>query len=85
MCIYPAMVRAADYTGRFFLVDDTSGALLKVNATSGKIAWTKRGLGGPLAIDRGRTFVAAGTDLVSVTAGGRFVWWRPPTSAQRPR
>jgi outer membrane protein assembly factor BamB len=70
-------VRAADDTGRFMLVDDTTGTLLKVNATSGKIAWTKRGLGGPLAVDRGQIYVASATDLVSVTAGsGRETWRR---------
>ena len=71
------LVRAADYTGRFFLVNDTAGALLRVNATSGAIAWTKRGLGGPLAVDRAQIYVASGTDLVSVTVGsGRETWRR---------
>lgn len=37
-------VRAGDYTGRFFLVDDQTGTLHKVNARSGKIAWKKRPL-----------------------------------------
>jgi outer membrane protein assembly factor BamB len=76
-------VRAADDTGRFFLVDDPSGTLLKVNATSGKIAWTKRGLGGPLAVDRGQIYVASGTDLVSVTArSGRETWRRAKSAAK---
>jgi outer membrane protein assembly factor BamB len=70
-------VRAADYTGHSFLVDDAAGALLKVNATSGKIDWTARGLGGPLAVDRGQIYVASGTDLVSLTADtGRETWRR---------
>jgi outer membrane protein assembly factor BamB len=70
-------VQAADYTGRFFLVDDATGTLLKVHATSGRIAWTRRRLGGPLAADRRRIYVASGTDLVSVTTGsGRDVWRR---------
>lgn len=75
-------VRAADYTGRFFLVDDTAGTLLKVNATSGKVAWAKLGLGGPLAVDSGQIYVAAGTDLVSVTAAGRVVWRRNGSASQ---
>jgi outer membrane protein assembly factor BamB len=68
-------VRAADDTGRFLLAGDPAGTLLKVDATSGTIAWARRGLGGPLAVDRDQIYVASGTDLVCVTAGsGREVW-----------
>lgn len=78
-------VRAADYTGGFFLVDDPSGALLKVGATSGKIAWTRLGLGGPLAVDRGRVYVVSGTDLVSVAVDSGREMWRRSGSASKLR
>jgi outer membrane protein assembly factor BamB len=78
-------VQATDYTGGFFLVDDTAGSLLKVNARSGRTAWTKPGLGGPLAVDRDQIYVTSGTDLVSISAGSGGQIWRRGDSASKLR
>ncbi|WP_433363416.1 PQQ-binding-like beta-propeller repeat protein [Actinoplanes sp. CA-142083] len=72
----PWSVRAADETGRFFLADDVSGALLKVNADSGQVVWTKSDLSGPLAVDRDQIYVVSGTALVSLAADTGTERWR---------
>jgi outer membrane protein assembly factor BamB len=82
--------RAADPTGRSFLVDDPAGALLRVDAATGRVAWTQPGLAGPLAVDARQVYVArtagaevagarvAGTtaELVSLAVGSGRVTWR---------
>ena len=71
-------VEAADPAGGFFLVNNPAGALLKVAARTGAIAWSRRGLAGPVAVDDKHVYIAtAGTavycaDLVT----GARVWKR---------
>jgi outer membrane protein assembly factor BamB len=70
-------VLAADPTGGYFLVNDPSGALVKVAADTGKIAWTHRGAPGPVAVDTQRAYVAtAGTLLALDWSTGRTTWTR---------
>jgi len=78
-------VRAADRTGRWFLVDDSARALLKVDAGSGTVAWSQPGLDGPLAVDDRQVYatrtVTAGTTVTAELLGlaldsGRVAWRR---------
>jgi outer membrane protein assembly factor BamB len=81
-------VRAADRTGRSFLVDDAAGALLRVDAATGRVLWTRAGLAGPLAVDARHVYVArtAGAEVVGArstaevlslaVASGRTAWRR---------
>jgi outer membrane protein assembly factor BamB len=70
-------VEAADPTGHFFLVGDEAGALLRVDAATGAIAWSQPGMAGPLAVDDRHVYVATGTRLLSLDAGsGRPAWRR---------
>jgi outer membrane protein assembly factor BamB len=78
-------VQAADPAGLSFLVRDPDGTLLKVDAATGRIVWTKRGLAGPVAVDAGHVYVAwtaPGGDksaavMLSLAADtGRIVWRR---------
>jgi outer membrane protein assembly factor BamB len=70
-------VEAADPTGRFFLVGDEAGALLRVDAATGAIDWSQPGMAGTVAVDEQHVYVATGTRLLSLDAGsGRTVWRR---------
>lgn len=59
-------VRAADPAGAFFLVNDPSGALLKVAAATGEVAWTRPGLSGAVTVDAERAYVAGEKALVAL-------------------
>jgi outer membrane protein assembly factor BamB len=73
--------QAADLAGDSFLVSDAGGALLKVDAATGTVAWRRPGMGGPVAVDGGHVYVAqtvpAGATMVSLAVGtGQFTWRR---------
>jgi outer membrane protein assembly factor BamB len=70
-------VLAADPSGKFFLVDDPAGALLEVDAGTGKVVWTHDGLPGPVAADTERAYVAGSTAVVALDlATGHTTWER---------
>jgi outer membrane protein assembly factor BamB len=70
-------VQAADMTGRWFLVNDPGGALLNVDAATGRTAWTQPALAGPLAVDGRRVYVATPTELLCLAVDtGRISWRR---------